>query len=204
MRRRLQRRDRQGRDVLSIDRQEAPASAGDRASEPAALHLSGRFGRGQPAESDGRLSGSRSFRPHLLQPGDDVGGRHSAGRGRHGLVHGGRRLRSGDVGRVDHRARAGDDLPRRPAAREGGHRRDRHGRGAWRSGRAHAHLGRRRPFRQRRSPCARDRTSHRRPPQWPQAGDARRAAAGRTAAIRPRSCMASSTPTSASRTMCAK
>ena len=36
----------------------------------------------------GGLSGSRSLRPHLLQPGTDVGSRHSADRGRHGIVHG--------------------------------------------------------------------------------------------------------------------
>ena len=42
---------------------------------------------------------------------------------RHGLVHGGRRLRAGDVGRDGHRPRPGHDLPRRPAAREGGDRR---------------------------------------------------------------------------------
>ena len=67
----------------------------------------------------------------------------------HGLVHRGRRLRAGDVRRVDHRARAGHDLPRRPAAREGGDRRDRQRRGARRRRRAHAHLRRRRSLRAR-------------------------------------------------------
>ena len=50
-------------------------------------------------------------------------GRHSADRLRHGLVHGGRRLCAGDVGRDDHGAQPGDDLPRRAAAGEGGDRR---------------------------------------------------------------------------------
>ena len=135
---RLQRRDGQGRHLLSDDGEEASARAGHRAREQPALHLPGRFRRRQPAEPDRRVSGPRSFRPHLLQPGDDVGGRHSADRRRDGLVHGGRRLRAGDVGRVDHRQGAGDDLPRRAAAGEGGDRRDRQRRGAGRRRRAHA------------------------------------------------------------------
>jgi 3-methylcrotonyl-CoA carboxylase beta subunit len=36
-----------------------------------------------------------------------VGGRHSADRLRHGLLHGGRRLCAGDVGRDDHRRKQG-------------------------------------------------------------------------------------------------
>ena len=72
-----------------------------------------------------------------------------ADRGRHGLVHRGRRLRPGDERRDDHRARAGDDLPRRTAAAEGGDRRGRERRGAGRRRRAHAPLRRRRPPRAR-------------------------------------------------------
>ena len=49
MRDRVQRRHHQGRHLLSDDREEAPARAGDRAREPAALHLSGRFRRREPA-----------------------------------------------------------------------------------------------------------------------------------------------------------
>ena len=51
------------------DGEEASARAGDRAAEPAALHLSGRFRRRQPAEPGRGLSRPRAFRPHLLQPG---------------------------------------------------------------------------------------------------------------------------------------
>ena len=69
---RRQRRDRQGRHVLSDDRQEARPRAGSRAPEPPALRLSGRLGRRVPAASGGGLSRSRSLRPHLLQPGADV------------------------------------------------------------------------------------------------------------------------------------
>jgi hypothetical protein len=70
--------------------------------------------------------------------------RHPADRRGHGLLHRGRRLCAGDVGRLDHRARAGHDLPRRPAAGEGRHRRGGHGRGSRRRRRAHAALRRRR------------------------------------------------------------
>ena len=96
---RLQRRDGEGRHLLSDDGEEASPRAGDRAREPAALHLPGRFRRGEPAAPDRGLSRPRAFRPHLLQPGEDVGGRHPADRLRDGLVHGGRGLCAGDVGR---------------------------------------------------------------------------------------------------------
>ncbi len=62
-------------------------------------------GRRVPAAAGRGLPRSRSLRPDLLQPGADVGARHPAGRGRDGLVHGGRRLRAGDVRRERHRAR---------------------------------------------------------------------------------------------------
>ena len=65
----------------------------------------------------------------------------AAGRRGDGLVHRGRRLRAGDVRRVDHREEPGHDLPRRPAAGEGRHRRSRDRRGAGRRRRALAHLG---------------------------------------------------------------
>ena len=98
MRHRLQRLHHQGRHLLSDDGEEASARAGDRAREPAALHLSGRFRRRQPAAPDRSVSRPRTFRPHLLQPGDAVGRGHSADRRGDGLVHGGRRLCAGDVG----------------------------------------------------------------------------------------------------------
>ena len=56
---------------------------------------------------------------------------HSAARLRDGLVHRRRRLRAGDVRRVDHRQGPGHDLPRRAADREGRHRRDRHAPRNW-------------------------------------------------------------------------
>ena len=68
----------------------------------------------------------------------------------HGLLHGGRRVRARDERRDRHRARAGDDLPRRPAAREGGHGRGGHRRGARRRRPAQPPLGRHRPPRRRR------------------------------------------------------
>jgi 3-methylcrotonyl-CoA carboxylase beta subunit len=66
--------------------------------------------------------GQGTLRPHLLQPGQPVGARHSADRRRAGLVHRRRRLRAGDVRRVDHRQEPGHDLFRRPAAGQGGDR----------------------------------------------------------------------------------
>ncbi len=86
------------------------------AREPSALHLSRRLRRRQPAAPDRGLPRPRALRPHLLQPGAAVGGRHRADRRGHGLVHGGRRLRAGHVRRDHHRARAGHDLSR-PARR---------------------------------------------------------------------------------------
>ena len=80
MRDRLQRLHHQGRHLLPDDGEEASARAGDRAREPAALHLSGRFRRRQPAAPDGGVPRPRAFRPHLLQPGDAVGRRHPADR----------------------------------------------------------------------------------------------------------------------------
>ena len=157
VRHRVQRRHHQGRHLLSDDREEAPARAGDRAREPAALHLSGRLRRREPAAMAGGVSGPRALRPHLLQSGDAVLARHSADRLRDGLMHGGRRLRAGDVGRGDHRAQTGHDLPRRPAAGEGRDRRGGVGGGSRRRGRARAALRRRRPLRGGRRSRARDR-----------------------------------------------
>ncbi len=83
----------------------------------------------------------------------------------HGLVHRRRRLRPGDVGRDGDRPRHGDDLHRRPAAREGGHRAGRHGGGARRRRRAHAPLGRRGPLRDLGRARARDRPRDRPQPR---------------------------------------
>ncbi len=201
---RLQRRDGQGRHVLPADRQEASARAGDRAREQPAVHLSRRFRRRQPAQPDRRVSRSRSLRPHLLQPGDDVRAGHPAGRRRDGLVHRGRRVRPGDVRRVDHRQGAGDDLPRRAAAREGGDRRDRDGGRAGRRRRPHARVRRRRPFRAGRPPRARHRPPDRRRPEPPQARQRSKSASRSRRGSRPKTSTASSTPTSGSPTTSAK
>jgi hypothetical protein len=94
--------------------------------------------------------------------------RASADRLRHGLLHGGRRLCAGDVGRDGDRQAAGHDLPRRPAAGEGGDRRGGVGRGSRRRGRARAHLRRRRSFRRQRRTCAGAGAPHRRQSQHAQ------------------------------------
>ena len=85
LRGRRQRRDGQGRHLLPDDGQEAPAGAGDRAREPAAVHLPRRQRRRVPAAPGRRLPGPRPLRPHLLQPGPDVRGRDPAGRAGDGL-----------------------------------------------------------------------------------------------------------------------
>ncbi len=135
---RLQRRDREGRHLLPDHRQEASARAGDRRGEPAPLRLSRGFGRGEPAEPGRGLSRPRPFRPHLLQSGADEREGHRPDRRSDGLLHGRRRLRAGDVGRLHHRPRPGHDLSRRPAAGEGGDGRGGHCRGPGGRRRAYA------------------------------------------------------------------
>ena len=130
--------------------------------------------------------------------------RHSADRRGDGLVHGRRRLRAGDVRRDHHRPRHRHDLSRRSAAREGRDRRGRHRRGAGRRRRAHAPLGRRRLSRRRRRARAASGADHRL-----DAAHAKQLPADRTdargAALRSRkSSTASSAPTCASRTTCAR
>ena len=75
-------------------------------AEPAAVHLSGRYRRRQPAASGRSVSRPRSFRPHLLQPGADDGAGHRPDRLRDGLLHRRRRLCAGHVRRDHHRAQA--------------------------------------------------------------------------------------------------
>ena len=77
LRGRRQRRDRQGRHLLPDHGQEAPAGAGGRAPQPAPVHLPRRLRRRVPAHAGRGLPRPRALRPHLLQPGDDVGARRS-------------------------------------------------------------------------------------------------------------------------------
>ena len=100
---RRQRRHRQGRHLLPADGQEAPARAGDRRAEPAAVHLPRRLGRRLPAAAGRGLPRPRPLRADLLQPGAALGRRHPADRRGDGLVHRRRRLRAGDERRDDHR-----------------------------------------------------------------------------------------------------
>ena len=107
----------------------------------------------------------RALRPDLLQPGHDVEGGHPADRRRPRLVHRRRRLRAGDERRGGDRPRPGHDLPRRPAAGEGGDRRGRHRRGARRRRPAQpGQRGHRPPGRRRRARAA-DRPPDRRHPR---------------------------------------
>ena len=126
--------------------------------EPAAVHLPRRLRRRVPARCRTRCSrtastsaGSSTTRRTMSAPGIPqiaaVLGSCTAG----GAYVPGDERRGGD------RPRPGHDLPRRPAAGEGGDRRGRHGRGARRRRPARARLGRRRPPRRRR----RARAAHR-------------------------------------------
>ena len=204
MRDRLQRRHGEGRHLLSDDGEEASPRAGSRDGEPAAVHLPRRFRRRQPAAMARGLPRQEPFRPHLLQPGQHVGAGHPADRLRHGLVHRGRRLRAGDERRDGHRAQAGHDLPRRPAAGEGRDRRDRQRRGSGRRRRACPHLGRRRPLRPQRQPRARHGPAHRGQPQLEEAAVGVAAARRASRATPPRSSTASCRPTAARPTTCAR
>lgn len=96
MRDRRQRCHRQGRHLLPDDGEEAFARAGDRAAKPAAVHLSGRFRRCIPAVAGRSVSGPRSLRAHLLQPGQSVRPRHPADCMCDGIVHRWRRLCAGN------------------------------------------------------------------------------------------------------------
>jgi hypothetical protein len=137
-----QRRHGQGRDLFPDDHQEAPPRPGGGPREPAALHLSRRLGRHLPAPPVGDLPRQGALRPHLLQPGPPLGPGHSPDLDRHGLVHGRRGLRPGHERRDGHRPPPGDDLHRRSAAGQGGHRRGGLGRGPRRGRRPLPHLRR--------------------------------------------------------------
>ena len=148
---RRQRRHRQGRHLLPDDGEEAPARAGGGAAEPAAVHLPRRLRRRVPARCRTRCSptastsaGSSTTRRTMSGPGIPqiaaVLGSCTAG----GAYVPGDERRGGD------RPQPGHDLPRRPAAGEGGHRRGRHRRGAGRRRPARPRLRRHRPPRRRR------------------------------------------------------
>ena len=199
-----QRRHRQGRLVLPADGQEAPPRAGDRAREPPAVHLPRRLRRRLPPAPGRGLPRPRPLRAHLLQPGAHVVGRHPAARRGHGLVHRRRRLRACDVRSERDRPGHGDDLPRGPAAREGRDGRGGHRRGARRRRRARAHLGRGRRARELRRARARAAARGGRGARRTRPGVARAARARGARPTTPTSSPASSRPTSARRSMCAR
>ena len=162
---RRQRRDGQGWDLLPDHRQEAPPGAGDRAREPAAVRLPGRQRRRLPPAPGRRLPRPRPLRADLLQPGPAVGGRDPPDRARDGLVDGRRGVCAGDERRDGDRPRDRDDLPRRTAAREGGHRRGRQRRGPGRLRGSHPDQRRRGPRGARRRARPRARPLDRRQPE---------------------------------------
>ena len=142
------------------------------------VRLSRRLGRRVPAAAGRRLPGPRPLRPDLLQRGAHVRPAHPADRRGDGLVHRRRRVRAGHGRRGGHRQGHRHDLPRRPAAREGGDGRGRDRRGPRRGRRPHAHLGRRRLPRRRRRARDRDHALDRREPEHGQAAARRPRGAG--------------------------
>ncbi len=203
MRHRRQRRDGEGRHVLPDHRAQAPARTGSGARESPALHLSRRFGRRLPAAAGRRLPRPRTLRPHLLQPGADVGARDpAAGRG-DGIVHGRWRVRPGDVRRGDHRARTGHDLPGWSAAGAGRHGRTRRCGDARRWRRARTAVRRRRLPRRQRCARAVDGAAPGGQPQ-PHGLEATARAGPRTGSMPPKSCTESCRGTRVTPTTCAK
>ncbi|CAA9367261.1 MAG: Methylcrotonyl-CoA carboxylase carboxyl transferase subunit, partial [uncultured Nocardioidaceae bacterium] len=156
-----QRRHRQGGHLLPVDGEEAPARPGGRPRQQAAVPLPRRLRRRLPAAAGRGLPRPRPLRTDLLQPGHHVRRGHRAGRRGHGLVHGGRRLRAGDVGRDGDRAGPGHDLPGRSAPGEGRDRRGRHRGGARRGRGPRPEVGGRRPPRRGRRARAGHRAVHR-------------------------------------------
>ncbi len=148
---RRQRRHRQRRHLLPAHRQEAPARAGRSRCENRlpCVYLVDSGGAFLPLQAEvfpDREHFGRIFFNQARMSAE----RHPADRRGDGLVHRRRRLRAGDVRRNDHRQGHRHDLPRRPAAGEGRHRRRSHRRGARRRRRPHAPLRRRRLPRRRR------------------------------------------------------
>ncbi|PRD37549.1 UNVERIFIED_CONTAM: hypothetical protein NCL1_05854 [Trichonephila clavipes] len=138
----------QGRHHDPVRRAEDAAPAGDRAAAEAAGGVHDRVRRRQP-DVPGRAVHSR--RQDLRQPGAAVGGRHSPGHHRARFLDRRRRLHAGPVRLRDHGAQERQGLPRRSAAAQGRHRRDRGGRGPGRRRNAHpAGRHRRVPGRERR------------------------------------------------------
>ena len=201
-----QRRDGQGRHLLPDDGQEAPAGAGGRraTNRLPCIYLVDSGGAFLPMQDEvfpdrehfGRIFFNQANLSAARIPQIAVGD---------GLVHGRRRLRAGDVRRDGDRPQPGHDLPRRPAAGEGGDRRGRHGRGARRRRRARPHLRRGRPPRRRRraragASCARSSARCERrtgPSLWPAHGGG----AGRGPGT---GCTTSCRPTPARRTTSAR
>ena len=173
-----------GREVMVVAN-ETPPRPGGGSREPAAGRLPRRLGGRGPPPPGRRLSGPGPLRPHLLQPGADVGRTDSSGRGSHGDVHRRRRLRPGDVRRGGDRQGDGDHFPRRASAREGGDGRGGDRRRSRGRRRAHARLRSRRPLCRGRPSCAGDRAVDRREPRRLQDAAAGPAGAGRPSFRRP-------------------
>ena len=159
-RRRLRHR---GRRAAAHGAREVPARAAARARQPAAVRAPRRIGRRQPAALPGR--GLHQRRRALLPPRAPLGGRHPGAHARARQLDGGRRLHAGPVGLRRDGAQPRPRVPRRPAAAQGGDRRDRD-RGGPRRGRdARDRVGARRVRRRGRCRGPRHPARARRPPR---------------------------------------
>ena len=203
---RRQRRDGQGRHLLPDDGQEAPARAEHRprrtgcpastSSTPAARSCRCRTRCSPTASTSAGSSSTRpTSRPQGIPQIASVMGSCTAG----GAYVPAMSRRDRD------RQEPGHDLPRRPAAGEGGDRRGRHRRGPRRRRRARPHLRRRRPPGRRRRARAGDRAVDRRHPAAPHARR-RSTSRSRSRSRRdpPERCTTWCPPTPARRTTCAR
>ena len=202
---RLQRPDREGRDVLPDHRQEAPACAGGRArrttcrastsSTPAVRSCRCRTRSSPTATHFGRIFFNQAtMSARWIPQVAAVLGTCTAGGAYVPAMSDETVIVKG----------AGDDLPRRAAAREGGDRRGGHRRGARRCGRPCAHVRRRRPLRARRR-RTRSRSSGRSSRTPTVARRCRRTCGSRRSRSTTRlSSTRSSRPTRASPTTCAR
>ena len=120
VRRRRQRRDRQGRLLLPLTvKKHLRAQGGQNHS---CVSSSTRAGPSCPLQAEVFPTASTSDASSTTRHACPRRG--SPDRGRDGVVHGRRRVRAGDERRDGDRARHRDDLHRRPAAREGGEGQD--------------------------------------------------------------------------------
>ena len=135
----VQRRHGQGRHLLPDDGEEAPARAGDRAREPPAVRLPGRLAAAPTCRQDEVFPDREHFgRIFYNQANMSAAGHPADRRGAWARCTAGGAYVPAMSDETIIVREPGHDLPRRPAAGEGRHRRGRQRRGPRRRRRAHA------------------------------------------------------------------